>query len=294
MTVIDTSGTELEIPRDRWDRPLTIPPGGGKRVPYTRVSTLAKTLADQSALTGWKGRMVAAGLAVDPDLWWDAKAVLDKYGLDPQFRDGKTAWGDLAERAAAAAGAGKWAEIGTLVHGLVEDAIRTGSREFDGPWGPHVAEFFRVVEERYEIVGTEVFVVNDVVRAAGTLDLLLRDRATGRVLVGDLKTGGHDPSYPIPVTTQVAVYAGGLRYDPVSGERAPLDATDGVDAGEGVLVHLPAKVSPPVCDLYPLDLSLGRSLADWSVEVRELRKMRKLKPYPALKAGSDVGTEQGA
>ena len=33
-----------EIPRDRWDRPLIIPPNGGQPVAYTRVSTLAKAL----------------------------------------------------------------------------------------------------------------------------------------------------------------------------------------------------------------------------------------------------------
>ena len=42
-----------EIPRDRWDRPLIIPPNGEQPVAYTRVSTLAKALDDLSQLMAW-------------------------------------------------------------------------------------------------------------------------------------------------------------------------------------------------------------------------------------------------
>ena len=55
--------SELEIPRDRWGRPLITPVGGGKPEPYTRVSTLAKTLDDKTALSKWMCRQTAIGLA---------------------------------------------------------------------------------------------------------------------------------------------------------------------------------------------------------------------------------------
>jgi hypothetical protein len=48
-----------DIKRDRWGRPLITPPDGGKPVPYTRVSTLAKALDDKTALMRWKQRQTA-------------------------------------------------------------------------------------------------------------------------------------------------------------------------------------------------------------------------------------------
>lgn len=268
-----------EIERDRYDRPLILPPGGKKKIPYTRVSTLSKTIADQGALIDWKGRMVAAGLSLSSDLWWESTEILGKYGPDPQFRDGKSAWNDLAEKAGVLAGVGQWAEVGTEIHGQIEKCIRRGLRLGEGEWSDYVEVFFHVVERRYEILDTEVFVVNDQLQAAGTLDLLLRNRVTKEVLVGDLKTGAHDHRYPIPVTTQVAVYADSVRYDPNTEQRSPIWADSPVNLELGVLVHLPAKKSPPECKLYPLDLDLGNEMALSSVAVREFRKMKPLTPF---------------
>ena len=59
---------DMELPRDRWGRPLIEPPDGGKAKPYTRVSTLAKTLDDKTALSKWLCRQTAIGLAQRPDL----------------------------------------------------------------------------------------------------------------------------------------------------------------------------------------------------------------------------------
>ena len=53
---------ELEIPRDRYGRPMVVPPKGGKPVPYTRTTTVAGSLDDGTGLVAWKLRMAAAGL----------------------------------------------------------------------------------------------------------------------------------------------------------------------------------------------------------------------------------------
>lgn len=52
----------IEVPpatpeRDRWGRPVI----DGQ--PYTRISTLAKTLSDQTSLIKWAARVTAIGLA---------------------------------------------------------------------------------------------------------------------------------------------------------------------------------------------------------------------------------------
>ena len=59
---------KLEIPRDHFGRPLVIPPGGGKPVPYRRCTTFIDVLADRFNLELWKQRQVAVGLSRRPDL----------------------------------------------------------------------------------------------------------------------------------------------------------------------------------------------------------------------------------
>jgi len=58
----------VEIDRDRYGRPLVVPPNGGKPVAYTRATTIANSLDDASALTAWKMRMAAIGLTTRPDI----------------------------------------------------------------------------------------------------------------------------------------------------------------------------------------------------------------------------------
>ena len=58
----------VEIERDRYGRPLVVPPKGGKAIAYTRATTIANSLDDASALTAWKMRMAAIGLTSRPDL----------------------------------------------------------------------------------------------------------------------------------------------------------------------------------------------------------------------------------
>ena len=65
---------EVEVPRDRYGRPMIVPPKGGKPVPYTRTTTVAGSLDDGTALVAWKLRMAAAGLTLRPDLLLAASA----------------------------------------------------------------------------------------------------------------------------------------------------------------------------------------------------------------------------
>ena len=58
--------THIPTRRDRWGRYLVLPPGAAKPVGYTRATTVAKTLDEQSNLVAWKARMVALGLGRSP------------------------------------------------------------------------------------------------------------------------------------------------------------------------------------------------------------------------------------
>ena len=109
MSITFTHPT-VEIPRDRWGRPLIVPPDGGKPVPYVRWSTLSKALDDKTALTKWKCRQVAIGLGARPDLVAVAQSVKgDDRKLD-----------EVVETAMTAAEAERAANIGTALHALSE------------------------------------------------------------------------------------------------------------------------------------------------------------------------------
>ena len=98
------------IPRDRWGRPLIDPIGPGKPVPYTRVSTLAKALDDKTALTQWKCRQTAIGLATRADLITKTKAV----------GDDRRALNEVVDEALAAAASDRAANVGTALHAFTE------------------------------------------------------------------------------------------------------------------------------------------------------------------------------
>jgi hypothetical protein len=101
----DNDFTTGEAPKDRWGRYL-IKTRTGKETSFPRVTTIAKCLDDEGALTAWKGRMTATGLVHRNDLLVAASASLeDKGALDR-----------IVQQAIEAAGASSKANIGTALH----------------------------------------------------------------------------------------------------------------------------------------------------------------------------------
>jgi hypothetical protein len=258
---------QIDPPRDRWNRPLIIPPAGGHPIAYTRVSTLAKTLDDGAALTLWKQRVTAVGLLRRTDLRDRVAGVMAKYRVDP-VADGKSELNRIIRDAVEAGGASAAAGTGTALHQITE-AIDRGEEPDVVPdqWLPALAAY-RAAMSTFEVIGLEQFVVTDEVQAAGTFDRLLRC-PDGRVRVGDLKTGKHDAGYPLAVATQIATYAHGLRYDPSDGQRTPLHPD--LDLDVGLLIHLPATTS--VCTVYEVNLRLGWRAAQLAANVRTMRTL---------------------
>lgn len=262
-----TPARRVEVDRDRYGRPLVIPPGGGDPIPYTRPSTLAKTLSDGTALAGWKQRMTAYGVARRPDL----AALAATSDVDDRAR--------LSEVVAAAmevAESARGARMGTAIHSATElvDAgadLRTVPEVVRRQVGAYAE-----VTEKLHPVGVELFCVDDELECAGTTDRLYR-LPDGRVIVGDLKTGGKDsPRYAGGEwAIQLAVYAHGARYDPATGARTPLHAD--LDPSEGVIVHVPSDGSPAA--LYRVRLDWGREAARLAVRVRAFRRARLIEPF---------------
>lgn len=265
MSITFTHPT-VDVPRDRWSRPLITPPDGGKPVAYTRVSTLAKALDDKTALTDWKCRQVAIGMSRRSDLVAKASSIPadDKRTMNEVVKDALTA--AESERAA---------NIGTALHALTEQ-IDSGAHLDTMPdfARPDLAAYTAAMRG-IDILASEMFVVCDEVQAAGTFDRLVR-LPDGRVLVADVKTGQHDPTYPHGVAQQIAVYSRGHLYDPEKGRQGHLPSL-GVDQNCGLLIHMPAGTG--TCSLYLLDLTVGWGLVQVSVAVRTAFKSKPIKEY---------------
>jgi hypothetical protein len=256
---------DMKIPRDRWDRPLIIPVDGGKPIPYTRVSTLAKALDDKTALMDWKCRQTAIGLATRPDLISKTKAV----------GDNRSALNEVVREALGAAASDRAANVGTALHAFTEridagEAPDTLVTHTDPLYLDLVA--YQVATGHLTMEAAELFVVCDELQAAGTFDRLVNIPDVGLV-VADLKSGQNEPNYPHGVAQQIAIYAHGHLYDPEQGRIAALSDL-GVRTDVGLLIHLPAERG--TCDLYLIDLDHGWALAQTAVAVRTAYKTKPL------------------
>lgn len=193
---------DQEVPegleRDRWGRPLIVPTEGGEPVAYTRVSTMANYLDNASGLTKWKTRMITRGMGLDEELAGLAAALPCFTG--DRKKDGPTnaLLDEYAEEAMQRAGAHAKRNWGTVVHGYTEDG-RQGDPTVPARMKSDVDSYWESVEARHvELIATEVFVVNDELRCAGTFDDLYYTYGYG-LIVGDKK--GLPLDTPLPTTS---------------------------------------------------------------------------------------------
>ena len=247
---------ELEIPRDRYGRPMVVPPKGGKAIPYTRTTTVAGSLDDGTALVAWKLRMAATGLTLRPDLLLAASAM----------RDNKLEMDKLVEDAMEAAGATRQATIGTAIHTLTEKHDR--GEDLGVIPEDYVADIqaYADATKDFENVNIEQFCVLDKFKIAGTPDRIVRYK--GELFISDLKTGSI--SYPNKIAMQLAVYANGLPYDPATATRS---TWGDVNTERGIIVHLPAGSGE--CTLHFVDIKEGWKGIQLAMKVRAFRDTKK-------------------
>ncbi len=260
MTITQTP--PVEIPRDRWRRPLIIPPGGGEPIPYTRVSTMSKALDDLSNLMAWKQRKTAQGLVMRPDLLTRISGALANGDPDSDWRTKKDL-NRICEEATEAAGATTGRSSGTGLHALTESIDRGEEPPFVPDADRARLDAYRAATRGYQALDAETFVVIDELRVAGSFDRLWRC-PDGRVRVGDLKSGKSEKAFPLATATQIATYSHGQRYNPETGERAPLH--DDLDLTTGLLIHMPPSGG---CEVVPLDLERGWAAARTAAYVHD-------------------------
>lgn len=247
------------VPRDRWGRPLVVPPEGGAPVAYTRCTTYVSCLEDTHGLALWQQRMVALGLADRPDLLLAVSA----------HRDDTRRLNEITAQARDAAAAGAAATTGTALHALTERIDR------GQPLGAVPAAYqadldaYRQATAGLEVLAVEQFVVCDPLRVGGTLDRLVR--VAGRVYVADIKTG--DITHAAgKIAMQLAVYAHSVPYDHATRQRTPRPWP--VETDRGLVIHLPAGTGQ--CQLWWVDLAAGWEAVQLARQVRAWRARRDL------------------
>lgn len=256
-----TAGTpfgEPELPRDRWGRPLVVPPGGGKAAAYTRCTTYVGALEDTYNLSRWQQRMVATGLAQRPDLVLAAAA----------HHDDRDELDKICQSAMDAAAAGAAAGIGTALHRLTERLDR-------GQELGVVPEAYRADIEAYRVATAEVtpvhierFCVQDDLKVGGTPDLVVR--FGNELFIADKKTGSIDYGAG-KIAMQLAMYSRSVFYNHLSGTRESMGA---VNQERGVIIHLPAGQGR--CELKWVDIAAGWEAVQLATQVRAWRGRKSL------------------
>lgn len=254
-----TGHCDGEVPRDRWGRPVI-----DDHPPFTRVSTVAKALDDQSNLIGWKaGQMLyAASLPESSDLREEA---LLAHGDRRRMRS-------LVDAASSRVGLDGAARRGTALHDAVSISVLTGE------YPPHLSDQARrsldvfwdvLARTRLRPIASEVFVADTDRAVAGTFDLLLRDD-DGTTYVADVKTGAKswERQFPHAVAVQLAAYQAGTPWCPLHGWRPKPATSDHV----GILVSLP--IDTGLCYLDDVDLEAGAHALDLALAVRDWRSRK--------------------
>lgn len=264
-----TTTTVAEPKRDRWGRYLLPDPDTGKEVSWTRVTTVANTLADRYGLEQWAKRNVALGLAAREDLYALAASCTpdDKKQLNTIVKD--------AEEAAKARSG---ANLGTALHRITERVDRGEDLDIPDAWRADVDAYAQTLVDNHIKVHPEYLeriVVVPKAKVAGTLDRLVTVETVDGLIVGDIKTGQDVVTYGMgEIAIQLALYANashmwnGDGYDPMPD----------INKQRALVIHLP--VGQGECNLHWVDIEAGREAARMALAVRDWRKRKDLStPY---------------
>lgn len=285
-----------EVRRDRWGRYLVLPPGGDKPVGYTRATTIAKALDDQSSLIDWAKRTTAVGLAARPDL------LALVATTDP---DDRKTLNDLCSKASEAGGATQRRDLGTALHSMLERSWFDPTYQPPEPYRADVAAVHQALTDHglTPMPGmAERLIVNDVLQVAGMFDLGLTDGTTN--FIGDVKTGATVNYGALAWAIQLRLYAAAnTLYTQGAAADGSLDRRDPMppfDQERALVIHV--QPGSGVCDLHELDLTVGEHGVGLAVAVRNIRKAKPIRRFasrasdsqPALSTHSQPAVESAA
>lgn len=248
-------------------------PGATSELPWTRVTTFAKSISDNYGLGEWSERMVAKGVAIRPDLALKAAAA---------GTDDTGTLREVAEKAKEAAGASSGSNLGTALHSFTERADRGETVKIPAPYDQDVAAYqralaaggIRIVPELIERI-----VVVKRFHSAGTLDRAVRWDALDdpdELAIGDLKTAKGldkpDAKGWLEIAVQEAMYANAdAVWDGITETYEPMPK---ISRTRGLVFHL--RPGSGECALWEVNLEAGWEAAELCEQVRAARKRKSL------------------
>jgi hypothetical protein len=274
----------VSLPRNpKNDNPLIVPRGEIEEVEYTRASSLASFLVrNVHHLKQWEMRYLAQSLGRNPDL--AAWAATQHYSTGPftgtQPISARQAAAkqldEIIEMALERVGIHEAANTGSVVHAATEPGAPVVPLD---PLIQKSVDNYHRIAASLERVASEVFVVCDEARAAGTFDSgYLSPEFPGQVVVGDTKNGKqvHIGEFEV----QMAIYAHGEVYLPGEG-RLTHEEFFGVpmNLDIGYLVHVPLLDSPKP-RIIKLDLQRGWRRALLCAQIRDESRAMDKTPMP--------------
>lgn len=218
-----------DFTRGRYGWALVHPENGGKPQEYKRATTIAGYLDDKGGLIDWTAAKVAEGVARAKNL----QAVFATH----TWEEDKGKIKEAIEQAKAAGGASTAADLGTTFHRVIETEL--GGREFDYDllptgyeWEAASKAFHALIKSLgFTVVASELQIVDDKHKVAGTADLVLRaDREietphgaipAGAIIIADNKTGSVADYSGLKMGIQLGIYSHGTPYDANREARTP-------------------------------------------------------------------------
>lgn len=256
---------------DRWDRYKIPHPDfpNGKRVAWTRASTVAKAISDQTQLNQWKLRKVLQGspsLNLSNINWEDNQQV-----------------NKLVSSAMDAADANEGARLGTRFHNLTEHVDRGEALPDDiAPIDQKMLDGYEEAKERIGVGAVPAFIERTVVvpgidcgganvaGIAGTFDRVMQSKRTGKFYVWDFKTTGKlsNAEYSmVEWELQLAAYSQAKKF--WSWEDDKFYDLPPLDQSRALVFHIERGTGNWA--LYPVDLASGRESLELACQVRAWR-----------------------
>jgi hypothetical protein len=273
--------TELGIPRDRYGRYMLTPPSGKKPKAYTRVTTIAKTLDDQTALTAWKIRAALKGAADRKDL------LLQLQTLDAD-RD-KREIDQIARTCVELGGGTSAATTGTAIHSILEAHDR-GQYVLGKRPPAELAETLDTYQALLEACNVtilpeliETCLVNDDLGYAGTVDRIVT--VDGVHYIADIKTGKSLEYGALGFGMQLAAYAHCTHATTDGADRHELPP---VNQHRALIIHVPSNALHHVA-LHWVDIENGWGAFQLALSVRDMRNLgRKFLLNQLVPAGAPL------
>ena len=270
MTVTQLPLTEPKS--DRYGRYLLPHPETGVEQAWTRVTTVANTLADRYGLEQWAQRNTVLGIGLRHDLYALAVSLT---------ADDRSQLNSVIRQAQEAAKASSGANLGTALHRITERVDRGDDLDIPQDWRGDVDAYCQTLVDHHITIHPdwiEKIVVVPEFGVAGTLDRLVQLSGQVALTVADLKTGEKAIEHGThEIALQLALYANathvwnGAGYDPMPP----------VDTDKALVIHLP--VGKASCELHTVDIAAGMEAARLAFDVREWRKRKDLTaPYSIL------------